>query len=146
MDHPGAEILGRFALDRSLVPKPDLVERHLVECADCLAQLHRIQAFDAVIADRDAWIGLEEEPPPSREQLRAFAEQVTTEDRDAKQLLSEFDDAPAARLVWANLASKSGYRTGGVVRLLNRRANAMCDREPRYALVLAETATEIGKL
>ncbi|HEY2325486.1 MAG TPA: hypothetical protein VGJ82_21690 [Thermoanaerobaculia bacterium] len=59
-------------------------------------------------------------------------------------MLAEFDDAPAARLAWADLPSNPEYHTGGVVRALCKRANGMCERDPRYALVLADAAVGIA--
>lgn len=45
---------------------------------------------------------------------------------------------------WANIPNKPEYRTGGVARLLCKWANGMCERDPLYALKLAEAATAIS--
>src|ERR1019366_4545180 len=41
--------------------------------------------------------------------------------------------------------NKPEYRTGGVARLLCKRANGMCTRKPLYALALAEAAVRISE-
>jgi tetratricopeptide (TPR) repeat protein len=146
MPHVSEDLLARYALDPSFCDH-DEVEKHISACVDCRLTLDRIRDFDEGLADGDSWRGFDDETPSrSREMLLAFAEAVATEDGEAKRLLAEFETAPAARLVWANLPSKPAYRTGGVVRLLSKRANAMCDRDPRHALALAETAIAIASL
>jgi len=145
MDHPSDDVLNRYALDPALVASAPEIEHHLASCQHCRSELDRIREFDARLAERDAWEGLAD-PLSQRSELGAFANRLAAEEQDARRLLAPFENAPAATLVWANLPNKSAFRTSGVVRLLNRHANAMCDRDPRHALAIAQTAVAIASL
>lgn len=142
MAHVTEEQLIRFALDRALADDAEGIERHLVECAECREVLASIRMFDDALRDPESWA--EAADSPGFEELRRLAENVATEDAEARQLLAEFDDAPAALFAWADLPSNPEYHTGGIVRALCKRANGMCERDPRYALVLAEAAIAIA--
>lgn len=144
MGHPSEEVLARYALDPSLVPDVPSIERHLAECNECRRRLSEVSLFDAALADQETWTNVDDHTEKSDNDLRAFAERIAHETAEATRLLAEFETAPAARFVWANLPARVPFRTAGVVLLLNERANAMCDRDPRYALAIAETATAIA--
>jgi tetratricopeptide (TPR) repeat protein len=136
-----------YALDPSLVPTRAEVEAHLADCDDCRSALGSIRVFDAALADAEAWAGISNDARQSTavEQLRVFATRAAEEDRDALRLLAEYEETGAApRFVWADIPRKSEYRTGGVARLLCKRANVMCTRKPLYALALAEAAVQIS--
>jgi len=140
MAHVSEAVLGRYAIDPRLVRDAGAVERHLRACEECRRTLERIEQFDESLADGDAW---REDSERLDELLRSAAE-VAEEDREARELLAEFEEAPAARFVWADLPSNPDYRSGGVVRALCQRVREMCDRDPRYALELAEAAVAIS--
>jgi tetratricopeptide (TPR) repeat protein len=142
MAHVSEEQLIRYTLDRALTDDAEGIERHLAECAECRQLLDSITAFDAALRDPDAWAAVPESP--GFEELRRLAENVAAEDAEAQQLLAEFGDAPAALFAWADLPSNPAYHTGGIVRALCKRANGMCERDPRYALVLADAAIGIA--
>ena len=147
MRHVSEAVLGMYVLERSLVPHRADVEAHLAVCHDCRSALGAIKTFDAALADRDAWPTISDDTvhPAAVGQLRAFAARSAEEDRDALRLLADYEEPDAApRFVWADIPHKPEYRTGGVARLLCKRANAMCTRKPLYALALAEAAVRIS--
>jgi len=103
-----------------------------------------VKRFDEGLADAEAWPGETDDASSERfGELRRLAAKVAEEDAEAQELLAEFDDAPAVTFVWADLPSDPDYHTAGVARALCRRASAMCDRDPRYALELADAAVLI---
>jgi tetratricopeptide (TPR) repeat protein len=145
--HLTDHILGLYALEPALVPKRADVEAHLAACHDCRSALAAIRTFDAALAETDTWPASSADAgdPAATEQLRAFAVRSAEEDRDALRLLAEYEDTDAApRFAWADIPNKPKYRTGGVARLLCKRANGMCTRKPLYALALAEAAVRIS--
>lgn len=144
MNHLSERALGLYAIDPALTATRDAV--HLESCADCRRALDAVRDFDAALREPETWIGLSDAAPPARnDELRAFALRSAEEDAAALALLDEFrEPSAAARFVWVNVASRTEYRTGGVARLLCKWANTMCERDPLYALKLAEAATAIS--
>jgi tetratricopeptide (TPR) repeat protein len=144
MNHLPERTLGLYAIEPALVSAEE--GAHLAACHDCQRALAGIRAFDSLLREPETWIGLSDAVPhEAHEGLRAFAVRFAEEDAEALLLLRGFEEpAAAARFVWANLAAKPRYQTGGVARLLCRWANGMCERDPLYALRLAEVATQIS--
>jgi tetratricopeptide (TPR) repeat protein len=138
MPHISEDVIGRYALDPKLVHDVGAVEAHLQICDVCRRSLDEIRRFDDGLADGDTW-GI------TPDDLMSFATRKAEEDAEAHELLAEFDDAPSAAFVWADLPSNRDYYTGGVVRALSRRASEMADRDPRYALELADAAVSIAQ-
>jgi len=145
--HLTSSVLGLYALQPALVRKRADVETHLAACGDCRSALSDIRTFDAALTETDTWPASSADAGdrPAVEQLRAFAARSAEEDRQALRLLAEYEDLNAApRFAWADIPDKPRYRTGGVARLLCKRANGMCTRKPLYALALAEAAVRIS--
>ena len=139
MPHIPDGVLARYALDPLLVHDAEAIERHLRACDACSRTLEEVRRFDEDLADADSW--------PNRgrfDELHRLAAAVAEEDAEAQELLAEFDAASPAAFVWADLPGNPSYHTGGVVRALCSRAREMCDRDPRYALELAEAAVAIA--
>lgn len=144
MNHLREETLGLYAIDPAFVSAADVA--HLEACAECQRALADVRTFDDALRDPEAWQGLTDDAAPADvEELRAFAVRAAEEDAAAAALLDDFKEPSAAgRFVWANVARKPEYQTGGVARLLCKWANGMCERDPQYALKLAEAATAIA--
>jgi tetratricopeptide (TPR) repeat protein len=145
--HPTEAVLGMYALKPSVTPNRPAVEAHLAACDDCRTTLGEIKAFDVALAEPDAWPARSPDPIDSTglAELRAFASRSAEEDRDALHLLAEYEDPDSApRFAWDDIPCKPRDRTGGVARLLCKRANGMCIRKPLYALALAEAAVRIS--
>jgi tetratricopeptide (TPR) repeat protein len=144
MKHLSQRTLGLYVIEATLLSAED--QEHLVACHDCQRTLAGIQTFDSVLREPETWVGLSDAAPrQTSEDLRAFAVRFAQEDEEALARLEQFKEpAAAARFVWAGIAAKPRFRTGGVARLLCRWANGMCERDPLYALKLAEVATQIS--
>jgi len=145
--HLTNHILGLYALEPAFVPNRADVESHLAACHGCRSALAAIRTFDAALTEEDTWPASSADAGDGAAtgQLRAFAVRSAEEDRDALRLLAEYEDTDAApRFAWADIPNKPKYRTGGIARLLCKRANGMCTRKPLYALALAEAAVRIS--
>src|SRR5258706_254852 len=133
--HLSKALLARYRSKPEAVPNRAYVEKHLQACHACRQMLEDMRDGEESPADRDTWIPFVEQPRLA--ELRWLAENVPSEDAEADRLLSALDEASAARFAWEDLPNNPEFRTGGIVRALSKRANGMCDRDPRYALALA---------
>jgi tetratricopeptide (TPR) repeat protein len=144
MEHLSERTLGLYAIDPASLGSRAEVEAHLAVCAGCGAALENLRAFESALREPESWAGVSNAPAAPKD-LRAFAARAAAEDAEAAQLLEEFKEpAAAARFVWTDIPTKPEYQTGGVARLLCKLANGMCERDPLYALKLAEAATAIS--
>lgn len=150
-DHPSDELLAAYALDPSLTEGAADVASHLEECARCREQLAELRDIDALLADEESWPGVLEFP--RRTGFRALSDMAARnrrEDAEADERLSrlveKFVAGSSAAFIWADIASKPRYHTGGVVRKLADAADQAQYSVPRRALVLAETASAIVEM
>ena len=74
---------------------------------------------------------------------RLFLERIEAEDAEAERMLQSIVGSQYL-FTKANITRHRRFRTGGVVRRLCERAWEECQREPRFASVLAETAAAIA--
>jgi tetratricopeptide (TPR) repeat protein len=77
--------------------------------------------------------------------LRAHAERVAAEDEEAERLLEPFYKSPAMAAMTNMHTLGKRYMTGGIVRRLNARANAVCESEPLDALTFADLAVTVSE-
>jgi tetratricopeptide (TPR) repeat protein len=145
-EHLTDDELAMYAFDPAADPNRVLTESHLDVCTECVARLVAHEQFERDLADPDTWDVADgiTDPSTSLQALRAIAAQDAAEDQEATRLLGPMLLAPAA-LVWANLATKRRYQTGGVVRLLTNTAQRSCEQEPLHALNYADLAIEVGR-
>jgi tetratricopeptide (TPR) repeat protein len=142
--HLTERTLGLYAIDPALI---DAAEgTHLRACEECQQKLAALRSFDALLREPETWAGLiDDAPSEGQEEMRAFALRAAEEDAAAIVLLDDFKEpTAAARFAWRGIADQPEFQTGGVARLLCRWANAMCERDPLYALKFAEAATAIS--
>ena len=143
MTHLTEEALALYAFD----PEEDLdraeIESHVGACPQCSSNLTFIRWVDAGLRDPDTWEVAERDVPATRAAIRDLAAQVAAEDEEAERLLEDLVANPA-RLAFANLGTKRGYLTAGVVRRLIRAASDACEREPLDALTFADCAIDIA--
>lgn len=147
-DHPSEHLLSTYSLDPSLVEGVAELEAHLAECEPCRQLLAEVRRFDALLADEDSWPGAEDTAPICAPlALSAVAARNRREDAEADAmlapLLKKFLDESSGAFVWADIASKPEFHTGGVVRKLADAADKASYNVPRRALILAETASAI---
>lgn len=148
MKHVSESVLGFLALDPALVPDRARVEQHLRSCAECRKTFEEIRKFDAALAEPGTWAAAEPAPKAvTGEALRSFVARFAAEDAAAVELLKDFEDpAAAAHFVWEDIPAKPAFQTGGVARRLCKLANNMVERQPLYALALAEAATTLAAM
>jgi tetratricopeptide (TPR) repeat protein len=147
-EHPTDSLLSLYALDPSLVEGIVELEAHLDDCPPCRERLAGIEAADQLIADPGSWSDSETPIPLAAFQvLSAAAARKRCEDEEAETLLKgrldRFLAGLSSAFVWADIASRPEYRTGGVVRKLADAADKASYNVPRRALILAETASTI---
>jgi tetratricopeptide (TPR) repeat protein len=137
-----------YALDPSLTDGVAELESHLAGCDPCRKQLDDIRAVDALIADEDSWPDADHAISLSGYRtLSEAAARKRREDAEADALLTplleRFLSGSSGAFIWADIASKREYHTGGVVRKLADAADQAQYSAPRRALILAETASAI---
>lgn len=142
VDHATDDLLSAYAFDPLLVPDRGVLEEHLAACAACQARLASIRAFDALLEDPASWP--EDEASSARTQLLQRDALRRREDRDAEELLGSVLGGTSGSFVFANLAEKPKYHTGGVVRRLIGEAARACYAQPLHALNVADTAIAIA--
>ncbi|MEK6373626.1 MAG: hypothetical protein AABO58_13120 [Acidobacteriota bacterium] len=143
-EHVSKAVLGRYRVNPESVDDRRYVEEHLGSCAECEQLLEDMRAVEEGLGDPDSWVAFVDDPRVAA--LKCLAEIGPTEDAEAESLLADFDNASAARFAWEDLPNDVRFHTGGAVRALCKRANGMCERDPRYALALAKAAGRIADL
>ncbi|HVR40446.1 MAG TPA: tetratricopeptide repeat protein [Thermoanaerobaculia bacterium] len=146
MRHLTEEELAEYAFDPAAALNRAEIESHVEVCPECSALLTFIRSIDAEISDEQAWEISDAIGEVSRlnDTIRDLAAIVAEEDAEAERLLGPLMEKPA-EFAWRNLAEQRKFRTGGVVRRLNRAANDACEREPLVALTLADAAIAVAE-
>lgn len=130
-----------------LIAGGDIPERHghLAECAAC-AGAAESRALEEALSDPETWVTLDElATGRGSSPLQALQEQMRREDEDAERMLGRLAVSPY-RFLWSILnVRKRRFRTGGVVRFLNRAAHDECERDPLHARNLADAAIAIAQ-
>jgi len=119
------------------------LETHLTVCVVCAELLEELRAFEATLATEAIWELAEaggEEPPP---EIRAVAELLTREDREAETLLEPLLGSPAS-FRRANVPALPLMRTAGVIRRLTQESRELRERQPMHALMLADAAIALS--
>src|SRR6266542_4153901 len=144
-EHIPDEILIDYADDPESVPDRAAVETHLASCAVCWTRVDDFRALGSAMQDEETWWAADQiAGAEGLRALREFTARLADEDAEATRLLERLLDSQY-RFTYANIARKRRFRTGGVVRLLSQAARSELLREPRFALVLAETAGVIAE-
>lgn len=147
-DHPTEERLAAYALDPTLAKGAADLEAHLEACAACRERLAAIREIDALLADPESWLPVQELAPRAGLQaLSEIAARNRREDAEADarlgRLIEKFVAGSSGAFLWADIASNPAYHTGGVVRKLAEAADHALYSVPHRALLLAETASAL---
>jgi tetratricopeptide (TPR) repeat protein len=136
-----------YAADPNVHPDRAVVEEHLLRCESCRLQVDAEIIVGSVVADPHFWRFASERDGTSErlQQFRSAARRGAEEDTQARSFLSGIIGDPVT-FTWANIVVRPTAHTAGVVRVLCSEANAMCERNPRYARVLADHAITISGL
>jgi tetratricopeptide (TPR) repeat protein len=147
LEHPHEDLLLSYALAPSDVAEAAALEAHLAACAPCRKQFADIREDDALMAENYSWPEGWDELPLDAPRRKAAAARDRREDAEAEAMLSgrleRFLAESSDAFVWADIARKREYHTGGVVRKLADAADQAQYSVPRRALLLAETAYAI---
>ena len=141
MSHIPDDLLLLYAHDASLAREEDVT--HLAACVTCAGALADHRAFDDLLRDPTVWTGRSLEAD-ANDQTLTLHNQIAEEDRYAAELLGPYEEMEPARFVWLDVARDLRFHSGGVVRRLCKRAHTMCERDPLYALAIADTAVAIS--
>jgi tetratricopeptide (TPR) repeat protein len=146
LNHPTEDDLARFAFDPESFENRDEIAKHVAACAECSSLMNLIRTVDAGLADEEAWQLSEATRSLGTldQTLHDLVRRVADEDDEAERLLKPLLRQPDA-LEKMNLAEKPKYRTGGIVRHLIAAARDSMQREPREALMCANTAVEVAE-
>ncbi len=139
--HPDDDVLFEYADDPEHVPNADEIADHVSHCTDCSALVESARQLDALFSDRPAWDYAEERNATAGvpDELLDILRTKIAEDREAKALLDPLLSNPFA-LIWTDLASKTRFRTAGVVRRLCEKVLTACEVDPPHARDLAAAA------
>lgn len=148
--HPGDELLAEYASGELGADGVAQVEEHLSACAECRSRVDEVRAFERLITNPESWIDVGSPPealPEAIRKLSSIAARNRREDEAAdtklSPLIDRFLNEQSGKFLWADLASRPEYHTGGVVRKLAQAADQAQYAAPLRALLLAETASAI---
>jgi tetratricopeptide (TPR) repeat protein len=121
------------------------VEEHLQLCADCRRQVDDYRLLAVALRDEETWWYADEASVDRGPGVvRDFEQRLAAEDAFAERALRPLV-ASKYVFMYANIARKKQFRTGGMVRLLCRAAYDEVVRDPVFAQALAEAATLIAE-
>jgi len=143
---PDAE-LARYAADPESVPldRRHAIEEETAHCAICRTSL---DFFSVVSAEELSDVETSDPAPEWRsdDPLRAYAERIAAEDREADELLEEEKLLTSpTKTAWKNLRRDKRLLSGGIVRRLTAHANSICEQEPLDALTFADAAISVAR-
>ncbi|HEX6086247.1 MAG TPA: tetratricopeptide repeat protein [Thermoanaerobaculia bacterium] len=119
---------------------------HAQECTSCLRRVSEKRAFDEMLGHEETWVVLDEIETARRSSLlQDLEDRLRREDAEAEKLLGRLAASPY-RFLWSILnVRKRRFRTGGVVRFLNKAAHDECERDPLHARNLADAAIAVAE-
>lgn len=141
--HLSEETLMDYADDPASVADRSSVEEHLSGYSECWSAVDTYRQIASAMGDEETWWAAEVWEDHGASAVRDFVARIEAEDSEADRLLDPFLDSPYLFLK-ANIARRKRCHTGGVVRLLCNTARDQVDRDPPFALALAETACVIA--
>lgn len=140
-EHIPEDLLVEYADDTR--SRPDL-DAHLAACPDCRTALSFYRALSSELREDEVWSHEEElRTEAGQKAVREFSDRIAGEDAEARRLLDRILESPY-RFARANLLGRKRFRTGGVVRHLCEAVRQQCDRDPLYAMELAQAAQAIA--
>jgi tetratricopeptide (TPR) repeat protein len=142
--HYTRDELERYAEDGSSFDGAATLESHLGRCAECRATLDDARTFLAQLSSPEVWHFADE--MVSREHTWPLVDlqgRIEREDAEARVMLRRPLSSPL-RFLWASVAAKRRFRTGGVVRLLCAESKRVREENPLHARNLADAAAAIA--
>ncbi|HUP59614.1 MAG TPA: hypothetical protein VNA69_04255 [Thermoanaerobaculia bacterium] len=143
-EHLSDERLAAYAGDPASIQDRAAVEEHLSACAPCWTRLDDYRTLFAAMRDEETWSMTEDiAGTEGMHAVRDLAARLEWEDEEAARMLRPVLESPYS-FARVNIAWKGRFQTGGVVRLLCEAVRQQCDREPRFALAIADIACLIA--
>lgn len=143
--HYTPDELARYAATPSTFPEARKLEEHIAACQACGDELDAIRSFEAALMEEETWRLIDDASMDMRrEPLRDLKERIEKEDAEATTMLVRHLSSPL-RFMWAGIARKRRFRTGGVVRILCRASADVREQNPLHAMYLAEAAAAIAE-
>ena len=143
-EHYDESVLHEYLDDPASRPDRKAIEAHLAACLRCRATLDELRDFEQALSSTSMW----ELADATRwmydapEEFRSTAEMLLTEDTSAEMELESYLASPAA-FRRANIAALPLFHTAGAVRLLCKTARELRERQPMFALNVADAAAAI---
>ena len=139
--HPDDDTLFAYVDDPASVAKAEEIARHLSDCPECSALVESARQLEALLSDSGTWDYAEERSATTSvpDELLDILRAAVNEDREARALLDPILGNPLA-FIWTDLASKTRFRTAGVVRRLCEEVLATVEVDPPHARDLADAA------
>ena len=139
--HIPDDLLVEYADDPASHPE---IAPHLSACFECSTAVSFYRTLNAELCEDEVWSYEEElRTEGGQKAVREFADRIAAEDAEAGRLLDRILESPY-RFARANIVGKRRFRAGGVVRRLCEAVREQCDREPFYAMELAQAAQVIA--
>jgi tetratricopeptide (TPR) repeat protein len=142
--HYDESALHEYLDDPNARPDRHAMEIHLAACLRCRAALDELRDFEQALTSTTMW----ELADATRwmydapDELRSTAEMLLSEDTSAETDLESFLASPAA-FRRANIATLPLFHTAGAVRFLCKTARELRERQPMFAMNVADAASAI---
>jgi tetratricopeptide (TPR) repeat protein len=145
--HYAEEELADYAFAPTTFKEKAEVEAHLAGCLDCRERLSFIEKIDGALRDTVAWeisddIRSEIAPTPSGT-LQARARAIDDERAQARTDLEPLLVSPK-KFRSADVDQDARFRTAGAVAVLYESAKELQERQPQFALLVADAAVVIA--
>lgn len=143
-DHIAHAELSLFAHDKLGFERDrrEEIESHIANCAECGATFDFHSVAEEDLGDLAVWQSIIGSTAAA---MSAYANQCAAEDREADELLKDIFEKPRKAAV-TNVRNQRKFHTGGVVRRLNAKANAVVANNALEALIFADLAQIVADL
>lgn len=145
MSHYDEDELAQYVATRRTKDADAAVEAHLEKCAECAARLALVEPFEEGLRDALPWklVPELETGPRMPESIRQAAVDLERERAEAYRLLAPVVISPIT-FTRAEIDRDPRFRRPAVVEALASHAEGMRERQPRFALQLADTAIALA--
>ena len=139
--HPDDDTLFAYVDDPARVANAEEIAGHLSGCRQCSVLVESARQLEALLSDRGVWDYADERSATTSvpDELLDVLRAAVSEDREAEALLDPLLRNPFA-FIWTDLASKTRFRTAGVVRRLCAEVLTAVEVDPPHARDLADAA------
>lgn len=145
--HYTEEELGDYAFAPATFKEREELEAHLAVCSDCRERLIFVEKIDDALRDTIPWEISEDirskAAPNPPETLQARAQVIDDERALARSQLAPFLASPR-QFRSAHVERDAKFRTAGAIAVLYESAKELQEKQPKFALLIADTAVAIA--